>query len=539
MRRNPSLITTVFTALGFTTIYLLWLIQPGVEPEQRAFYHWSGDPNALFIAIAVDMLGACLLLTLLLLLAQRPGKLRVAIWSGLLLFIPWFVYQNYRLLLYFDVHNRRYSSPLFFGALLATVLLTSYWRPSFAQPFERIVTAASTVLVFAGLFGALLLCKLAWFGWQGHLITQKISLHARQGPAVVQPHRIIWIVFDELSYQQLYEHRFPGLQLPAFDALAKQATVFTDAQPPDIYTQIVLPGLIAGKPFDQIETSSKGQLSVREARSGKWQPFNQHDTVFQDALDANYSTAVAGWYNPYCRVMPGVLDQCFWSFRDHKTNGMIGSESVAYNSLSALHFLSCMVLTAGPKKPLHHTFHCDTFFLDTELMPRSHIRDYADLNAQSKKLLLDRSAGFILLHLPIPHPGGIYDRSTQTLTTSPGSTYIDNLALTDKCLAGLRAVLEQTGQWDSSTILIMGDHSWRTTQVWKPSTLWSDEEQNASLGGKYDPRPAYIVKLPGQTASTLIDSRYSTVNTRALFDQIMAHQITTPAELSAWVQSVH
>ena len=46
--------------------------------------------------------------------------------------------------------------------------------------------------------------------------------------------RVIWILFDELSYQQVYERRLPGLQLPAFDALAAQATVFTHAVPAGI-----------------------------------------------------------------------------------------------------------------------------------------------------------------------------------------------------------------------------------------------------------------------------------------------------------------
>ena len=50
----------------------------------------------------------------------------------------------------------------------------------------------------------------------------------------------------------------------------------------------------------------------------------------------------------------------------------------------------------------------------------------------------------------------------------PSSSYVDNLALADKCLAGIRQTLEQTGQWDSSTVVVMGDHSWRTKQFWKP-----------------------------------------------------------------------
>ena len=169
-----------------------------------------------------------------------------------------------------------------------------------------------------------------------------------------------------------------------------------------------------------------------------------------------------------------------------------------------------------------------------------HIDDYLDLNAATQKLLRDPSYSFVLLHLPVPHPWGIYNRHTGKFTVT-GSSYIDNLALADKCLAVIRQTLEQTGQWDSSTIVVMGDHSWRTKQLWhlsKPGYAWAAEDDVASRGGQYDPRPAYLIKLPGQTTGDRIDTPYATVNTRKLFDAIMAHRINTPADLAAWVHSL-
>jgi len=68
---------------------------------------------------------------------------------------------------------------------------------------------------------------------------------------------------------------------------------------------------------------------------------------------------------------------------------------------------------------------------------------------------------------------------------------------------------------------------------------WTKEDELASHGGQYDPRPVYLVKLPNQTIATRIETPYNTVNTRKLFDAIMAHQINTPADLAAWTQSTH
>ena len=146
----------------------------------------------------------------------------------------------------------------------------------------------------------------------------------------------------------------------------------------------------------------------------------------------------------------------------------------------------------------------------------------------------------MLLHLPIPHPNGIYDRRTGQLTTA-GSSYIDNLALADRCLAGIRRTLEESGQWDSSTVVVMGDHSWRTTQIWRQPRIrdgWTEEDQLASHGGGYDSRSVYMVQLPGQTTAARVDRSYSSANTRKLFDAILTQRISTPNELKAWAQAL-
>ncbi len=122
----------------------------------------------------------------------------------------------------------------------------------------------------------------------------------------------------------------------------------------------------------------------------------------------------------------------------------------------------------------------------------------SDLFVAADQLLNDSSVDFLFLHLPMPHPGGIYDRKTSSFTTH-NSSYIDNLALADKSLAHLRHQLEQNGEWDSSAILVMGDHSWRTTLFWSRIVPSGHQKiRAASHGGQFDDRPAYIVKLPNQ-----------------------------------------
>ena len=53
------------------------------------------------------------------------------------------------------------------------------------------------------------------------------------------------------------------------------------------------------------------------------------DTIFQQALADGYETGIAGWYNPYCRILPSVLDRCFWRYRDPESAGSTVKESLA------------------------------------------------------------------------------------------------------------------------------------------------------------------------------------------------------------------
>ena len=81
----------------------------------------------------------------------------------------------------------------------------------------------------------------------------------------------------------------------------------------------------------------------------------------------------------------------------------------------------------------------------------------------------------------------------------------------------------------------MGDHSWRTTNVWANSAHWSPEEQAASRNGSYDPRPGYILKLANQQAAATLSERFDAVRTRSLLDELIEGRITTPQQLQHWV----
>jgi hypothetical protein len=522
---------SIAAALGVTTICCLWIVGPLVSPSHDAIYHWSGPAHTIFIPSILDFICVWFIFAVLLFASQGARKRSVRIWAGIMLFLPWAALKSLFLLM--GWYLAHWISIGLFGLCVASfVLFNVVFKRIHRTSLERLQRITTKLLCLMAVCGACILVQFAWFGWQARRLNVPQPLHQTTKFPLekrVEHPRIIWILLDELSYQQVYGHRFHTLSLPAFDQLAKQSTVFTHAVPAGIMTEIVMPSLIAGTPVDQIQPLSTGNgLTLRNPLTKRWQIFDPHDTVFHDALNAGYTTAIAGWYNPYCRILPEVLDQCFWTFDELAPNKMLPQASFARNILNPL-LLSVMnrlpsAITHGNKAE--------------DFVAKTHISDYRQISDAADRLLQNPSFDFILIHMAVPHPGGIYNRATHSFTIR-NSSYIDNLALADSYLAHVRSLLESTGQWDSSSVVIMGDHSWRTQLLWASKPDWTPEEQQASNGGQFDDRPAYIVKLPEQKDGTTINTPFAAVNTRMLFNAIMKKRIVSTEDLSSWIEMLN
>jgi hypothetical protein len=516
-------------ALGPAVLGCFTLVKPLIAPSHLPLYHFTGSAARLFLAAILSVAIVWAVLTVLLLLARRPGIFQIAVWSGLILMLPWLLITEGHIAGEWALSSWC-SAPLFLVPFVAWVAVVCFWHPSFFPVFSRARHIAAVVLGFAALSGLVFMGQLFWCFWQARALNLPRPSRPQQpgaaAAASMAKPRVIWIVLDELSYQQVYERRFPGLDLPAFDSVARQATVFTHVVPAGIYTHVVLPALLTGEAADDIKVSADGShLSLHLRNTHRWQSFDPHQTIFQDADDQGYRTAVAGWYNPYCRILPGILDRCFWmsgnaSFSNLEVKpdaALLSYVVAAWNGLIA----SELELLHKPPVP--------------QPVDWNHVADYRDLLAAGDRFLDDPSLGFLLIHMPAPHPDGIYDRRTGTFGRA-GTSYIDNLALADRYLDHVQRLLEQHGEWDSATIVIMGDHSWRTKLIWDGSPGWTAEDQAASDGGQFDDRPGYIVKLPHQTQPARIDTPFAAVRTRAMLQQIFDGKIRSPAELAAFAE---
>ena len=518
-----SITHPVTVGFGLANLYLIAMTGPLIAPDHDLVYHLIGAASTIFIPIIALVVALWLGLTALLYFAERRSRLSVVIWSALILILPWVLLETFADL--FEVDVPEWLSRVLGFSVLFAVGTIALFAKQLLPSFLRVRSVVAYVLGFMALSGCWIFAQLIWCGWQARDLNPPPALHRTAVIPNAPRQRIIWILLDELSYKQVYEQRFAGLELLAFDRLAAESVVFTHAAPTGEFTRYIVPSLMTGVPANGVQVSAAGMLLSTYSHKVGSTSFDQRKTVFQDAIDAGYKTGVDGWYLPYCRILPAVLDKCFWTYHQGIPGNLSPDHTVWKNlgiplrliRLSTRHFFD--LGEGAPSEEL----------LDLQM----HSTDYRDLMAGGDRMLRDPSINFLFVHMPIPHPYGFYDRRTKTFPTTRRS-YIDNLALADLYMAHVRELLESKGQWDSSVVVVMGDHSWRTDLIWKASAGWTAEDEAANDGDAFDDRPAYIVKLPNQHDAERVDERFDAIRTRDLMNAMMQGRVRTQGELKKW-----
>jgi hypothetical protein len=257
--------------------------------------------------------------------------------------------------------------------------------------------------------------------------------------------------------------------------------------------------------------------AYRTTLNGPWQRFAQNETVFAEAHSYGWTTGVVGWYNPYCRLLPDVLDRCFWQYsepgRQDMTGGLGSTNSVSENMLAMLPF-------RGRIDVLLH--------LRIRGLTDLHRSDYTALMARAKDILNDSRIRFVFVHLPVPHPPGIFNRKLYML--SDQGTYLDNLVLADQSLGDLRSILQSTPAANNTTLIVSSDHSWRTFR-WRSTGNWSPEASRASRGS-YDPRPVLMVQLPGASTGEVIAKPVSLLILHRILQSLLRGHLQTAHDLN-------
>ncbi len=491
-------------AQGFAAAILLLLLRvwPQISPHHAVLYHSFLPMQSMIWGVFIDLIVVALLAALLFSYLERSeaGR-RNAVWALVAAVLVPALAADVAAVWQINLPHI-YGELLFYGTLLLALALR-WLRPVF---YQRAVRGSRFLLLLVG-------CSLVWM--VPELLYQALRAQpadtevpvSRAGPSsVAMPvggRRIVWLLFDELSYNQVFEHRFPGLSMPVFDKLKSESVLFTDLQPVGDTTERVVPSFFLGQVVNRLRSDLDGRPSVKLAGQRGWQSFDAHATVFADAQRLGWTTGVVGWHNPYCRILAGTLNYCFWTMGDGQWNGTAPSYSALRNALAPV-----MEVVEGWQQSSDHP------------QEKKHAADLAALVPQAEALIRDQSIGFVFIHLSVPHPPGIYDRRSP----HPGATgtYIDNLALADRTLGKLMETLNATPAAAKTTLIVCSDHSWRIA-LWRPTGQWSREEEIASQG-RFDPRPVLMIHQPGQRAEQDVNQPFDEIRIHDIIEHLLRGQ---------------
>jgi hypothetical protein len=470
------MIKRIAQACGFAAIILL--------PNYIDLTSSSGDSRMRFpspltkIALAqlVDLAIVVIVFACVMWMMRRLKFWSKVRWALIALFPPFLFVRNLNVIPV-DVPN---TAVLAAGLLwIAAVVLVVLRAPAIAVKLGQ---AGSAILAGFAVFAMLITWQLI------HAAMWKPGPQAFTTPIPAQPAtkpRLIWILFDELAYKPTYESRDPSLNLPNFDRLRGESTLYTEMTPIAYRTTRAVPTLQLGRVVTDVEFTSNNRYLVQFANSSGFTTFDANASLFGMAKQLDLTTSIVGWYVAYCPIFASVATECYWSNNDAQDRGPTSLDaSFAENVWFPLRILVEQFL--APSKAW-----ADVADWNAE----GHIASVKDVSQHAMAALANSQADLIYLHLPAPHPPEFWDRRTGTYAS--GGSYLDSLDYSDRLLGQILNLLETQPRWAATTLVVQGDHSWRT-QMWRPLPGWSAEDERISHGGEWDPRPVLLIHAAGQ-----------------------------------------
>jgi Sulfatase len=486
----PGIIKRIAQAWAFAAILLLPNYVDLTSGVGDARMHAPVPLTRIALAHLLDMLVVALLFAgLMACLRRLPGWVKGR-W-GLMALLPVLLLVRNLDLIPFEVPGVAVLvvSLIWVGVLLFLILRV----PKVASQLSR---AGSSILAGFAAFALVMTWQLAratvWRPGPQAFTSAVSGENTHKG-------RLVWIVFDELAYQQTFEARDGSLQLPNFDRLRGESTLYTDVTPIADKTAKVIPSLLLGRKVTDVANTADNRYLVKTDGAPGWKTFDANATLFGLAKQHGLTTAIVGWFVGYCPVFAGVATECYWNNEDALDGGPTSlSASIAENAWFPLRIMAEQVVSPSRAR-------ADIAAWNAE----GHIASAKNSRQHALQTVATSQADIVYLHLPVPHPPAVWDRRTGNYALE--GSYLDSLDFSDRLLGQILDLLEAQPRWAETTLIVQGDHSWRA-KMWRPLPGWSAEDERISRGGQWDPRPLLMIHVAGQhgagTVATPISVMY-------------------------------
>jgi hypothetical protein len=423
--------------------------------------------------------------------------------------------------------------------LAVTVLCTAAAAFTVVRPRTRLVGLAFQACLILSPLTFVTLADLSWKkAWSCPPEPLRETKLAREGAPPIYV-----FILDEWSYQRSTTDGELNASLPRLRELGHQSLFFQDAISPAANTFRSLPMLLyssrdyehlplvflpGGRGKDRIvemdDIPAEGRISaVGPAQS----------SLFDLAAGQGYNTSLLGFYLPYRRMFRSGLDCC--RTYPYYPTGRTFLEKIGLRTLE--------VLRAEPDPVSRQAFRT--------LLASVYSPFWRQLNEVLETDALDlirkgASNTFGFLHLPVPHAPYIFDADGSYLGVHPVGTlgasnddedrmfgkpesYERHLAYMDRLVGRFIDAMREAGKFDDALIILTSDHSWRNER--------SPAFRQAEDAVRWVP---LVVKLPGQRAGVVIETRFEILRIREIIEQVLRHgRVGVPEILNALGISAH
>ncbi|HEY1579142.1 MAG TPA: sulfatase-like hydrolase/transferase [Terracidiphilus sp.] len=466
---------------GLAMLYLLPPLGQFLSPDRRNFYHQLLPVTTLTRGILIDLLVFAFVGGLgFTLLDRATPRLKQILWLLIFFVSAWIAARDI---------SSTFTNPMVRGQLLrfvpyvpGVVLLGTvallFWKPrvySYCVNIAAVIFAAGGIAALLVILPRLVMESFSRMPHEQAGFHRPVSNAWRPGEL-----RVVWILFDELSYQQAFEHRQPGIELPAFTRLAGESITFSQLSPVGYETERIIPSLLSGEPVTDVKGDARGRMLLQHHAHAPWEHFDQNTTIFAAAKQQGWGTGVAGWYNPYCRILNNVLDNCYWAFGQTVAGELFSRFSSRQSSWrNALDGLPLAARFEGiwnqtpPNQALHD--------------------DYWNILHAGEALIRDPDIRLAFIHMPVPHPPGLFKNPAST--GGDAFDYLGNLLLADQAMAQFLNAIAKSPAAENTVLIVSSDHSWRVP-LWRGTPGWTRAEERATNGGVFDQRPVLMVRFP-------------------------------------------
>ncbi len=335
----------------------------------------------------------------------------------------------------------------------------------------------------------LVIANIATAGWHTAKLgfrTEFAGQHATRQLRMPAKTRLVWVVFDEMDGGLTFEHRPSFVKMPQFDRLRASSLVATNAVPMADDTVIALPSLTTGRKVVRVYPTGTADLALQFAGSSGTRSWTETPTVFSIAKSLGRSTAIVGWYHPYCRLFGDLAAGCD-AFGIEIPHLRLRTEAEDRGLLPYL--VQNWMYPFVPETILHP----EAWNARKSRGPQGPDVDInKKLCARAVAVAADPSFDFVFLHLAIPHPPG---KAGSNVPLGSRSSYIVNYPLADAILEEMQANMVKAGSWNSNALIVTSDHSLRS--IWYDYPFWTDLDTRAAAQSRLETVPL-LIHMPGQ-----------------------------------------